>query len=650
MFGNRTATFLLASLCLLLICGMVGVSEPYRFPFDRHFALSGTYGELRRNHFHSGIDIKTYGETGIPIHAITDGYVYRLKVSPFGFGNAVYLKHTDGNYSVYAHLESFPAHLAAFIEEQQYQTEQTPQEIYPPKNQFPVKEGDVIGFSGNSGSSVGPHLHFEIRDAKEQILNPLSWYKDKIADTKPPLLKSLAFEPFDAQSRVNGSFDKFIAPISGGNGDYRITQPILIKGAIGVEYLAYDLLNAASNKCGINHARLSLDGAVIHEMHLDTFAFDETRYINVHMDYQWQSAHRDRFQRAYIEPGNRFPAYGPDTKEGLIELDDELVHHLKLELEDEHGNLTTVTGQIQQDLSDPEMSPLPNASGASIGYTIRRNTLVVFTPATQSIQQQGLKVARKNGEMDTWHPAYSQDGQWIFLETLDPYTYPQSVATADSLHQLDIPLQTLIRSDQSSMIPFGEMQLYFPHHSVFDQVHLTIQRLPGSPDMFSDRYRVGNSQIPVFKEYVVSLQPNRPTELDKLVVAVKSRGKWEYAGNTAGGYGNMYASIRSFGEYCLMKDETAPTIRPHNFKQGTRISSRTQRISCRVEDEFSGLDHLSIRGELDGQWVPFVYDYKTDRITYQWGEERPSPGIHELTISAKDQVGNERRAVFSISF
>ena len=176
---------------MLLVClGLTGLTvsaQTFRSPVDIPILLSGNFGELRNNHFHSGIDFKTQGVEGKNIRAVKDGYVSRILVSPWGYGHALYVKHPDSTMSVYGHLRNFAGHIATYVKEQQYAQERFSVDLSPEPSQFPVKAGELIALSGNTGSSGGPHLHFEIRDLRTgEPVDPIVYYKDKIKDTRPP--------------------------------------------------------------------------------------------------------------------------------------------------------------------------------------------------------------------------------------------------------------------------------------------------------------------------------------------------------------------------------------------------------------------------------------------------------------------------------
>ena len=216
---NSVALLLLAACCLPLHLWAQGPHQPkdtslkgyYIFPVQpgQPNSLSGTMGELRTGHFHGGLDVRTGGATGLPIHAAAEGWVSRVKVSTSGYGNVIYLSHPNGTTSVYAHLEGFEDKLAKWVREQQYKEKTFEIELFPEQNQIRYNQRDVIGYGGNSGSSGGPHLHFEIRDANQNALNPLEFGFNEIKDNIPPYLYKLALEPKTMNSRVGHEWGRF---------------------------------------------------------------------------------------------------------------------------------------------------------------------------------------------------------------------------------------------------------------------------------------------------------------------------------------------------------------------------------------------------------------------------------------------------------
>ena len=636
--------------CLLLTLGFLVPENVYRFPLDEHTTLAGTFGELRSNHFHSGIDIKTGGRTGAPIYAIQDGYVSRIKVSPYGFGLGVYLRHPDGRYSVYAHMDRFNQTIEARVWAAQLQSQTYDQELYLPAGEIPVRRGELLGYSGNSGSSLGPHLHFELRDPEERIMNPLIHYRDKVVDRIPPTVQEIGFEPIDPDSRVRGEFRKLILPPAGSNGNYEISTLIKVQGRIGIEYRGYDLLDGAPNHCGINHVRLFLDGTQIYAFDLEVFSFDESRYINQHIDYGYFQQHNKRFEKAYQDFGNEFSAIGATRDRGMIVLQDDAVHHFRLELADGYGNTSTLSGRLQRDdARDPLATRPAPAAFPKISHEIRRNVLVITAQNPPQHYREGLSYTTRYGDVRLLPPAYTQGSNMVFLLPLERHRYPARFQDESSRLDLRLNLQEEISPYKNNLVELDELQLYFPYESLYAPLHIEVSQEPGTADMYSDVFTVGNDRVPVFKPYLVSFVPNRPLNREQLVVAKKGKGKWEYAGNSLGEDGNVYAAMREFGTFCLMADTEPPFAAPVNFSAGKGIPLSQKTLKIRIDDTFSGIDSDRIFCTIDGKWAMFAYDFKTKHITHEFS--RPlTKGEHVLELTLYDKARNLRRERYTLNF
>ena len=323
--------------------------EYFRSPMDIRLLLSGTFGELRSNHFHSGIDIKTNGAPGQKIYAIADGYISRINVSTYGFGKALYINHPNGYTSVYAHLDYFTGPIHDYVIEEHYSRESFEMTLYPSADRLPVRKGDVIAYSGNSGSSMGPHLHFEVRDAATQVpINPLHFGFD-VKDFYRPRITRIKIYAADEHSLINGKNKHLAIPVEGWGENHRLstTNPVRLSGSIGFGVQCYDQQNDTPNKNGVYSIKVFLDKRLISATVMDEFSFGETRYINSLIDYEEYMASKARIQRTEIDPGNKLSIYEITDNRGLAHLDDDLTHEVRIEVTDIHGNLSLLEFTVQ---------------------------------------------------------------------------------------------------------------------------------------------------------------------------------------------------------------------------------------------------------------------------------------------------------------
>ena len=229
-------------------------------PIDINLILSGSFAELRTNHFHSGLDIKTQGKEGFKTYASAAGYVSRIKISRYGYGKALYITHPNGYTTVYAHLQKFSPTIEAYVKEQQYQKETFELELFPKAGTIKVLDRQLIAFTGNTGGSAGPHLHFEIRDNQQRPINPLLFGFD-IKDTRPPVIYGLFGYPLSEDSHIGGETKRVkIRILKQKDGTYK-SEPITAYGKIGFGIISTDRQDLASNKNGVNKIETSYNGS-----------------------------------------------------------------------------------------------------------------------------------------------------------------------------------------------------------------------------------------------------------------------------------------------------------------------------------------------------------------------------------------------------
>ena len=318
-------------------------AQNYINPLDFRLLLSGSFGELRSNHFHTGIDLKTKGVEGQKVYAIADGYISRIKVSSFGYGKAIYINHHDGITSVYAHLSEFSSKIDSITKKKQYQNKSFEINIYPKANTLAVKQGEIIALSGNSGSSGGAHLHFELRDTKtEQPINPLD-YGFKIKDHVKPIIKQIKIYGIKGLNNLESKTYN----TKKTNHGYIIDSVINMSEKAGIGIYTYDQSNDAYNKNGVNSIKVFLDSNLIYFFKLDRLDFNKNKYINAHIDYAEKQKSRKKFHKCFRLPNNTLKNYKEIINNGYIKLKDDSIHQIRIEVSDSYQNTSILNFNIK---------------------------------------------------------------------------------------------------------------------------------------------------------------------------------------------------------------------------------------------------------------------------------------------------------------
>ena len=549
---------LIFSLSIVLFTGLIhGQSKTaatyYIPPLDIPMILSGSFGELRSNHFHAGLDIKTQQREGLPVYAAADGYVERIKVGFYGYGKALYIKHPNGQSTVYAHLQNYAGDIQEFVKTNQYRRESFPIELFPEKIQLPVKQGDLIGYSGNTGGSGGPHLHFEIRDANSRPLNPMDFGME-IPDKRPPLINSLIAYPLSDSAHVNNLTKAVKIPLSRqANGDY-IAKRVLAAGEIGFGLSAYDQQDGASNKNGLYAINTSVNGAPLFEVKFDRFSFDETRYINQYIDYGYWKRNRSRVQKLFRENDNPLSVLKTQGNDGTITVEEGLNQFVKIVCSDRAGNQIIIDVPVEYD--------------------------------------QGRKLNLSVSDTD----------------------------------------EELIIYNQGTSLTKGKFSLYFPSGSLYANTRLDI-RAKG------DTLTLHRDIVPVHKNITVNMDISAYPEADrsKLYLGRLSASGKPYYQSTTIDQDRLTIKTRTLGTYILARDETVPKIQPLNFRDGQWVS-KNRFLNLKITDTGSGI--ASYRATINGEFALMEYDYKKNRLTYDFEDKVSDQTEQKLQIEVVDNVGN----------
>lgn len=343
--SNRTSFLLLLVMSVLSLNAQESFPR-YGEPMDIPIYLSATFGELRPNHLHAGIDIKTQGVEGKKVYAVADGYISRIGVSPYGYGHVLYVTHNDGYTSVYAHLQRFSGEIARYVKEYQYKQKKFPAQIYPDKDKFPVKKGDLIAYSGNSGGSGGPHLHFEIRHTtSEKPVNPM-YFGYKIEDKVKPLIQGVSVYPLGDESTLEGDIKPMFFGVTNENGRYALKERNCVhaNGEIAFGICTYDQVGTSTNKNGPYLYELFLDEELVFQVEADSFSYSEPRYVNSLLDYRHYKQKKSSYVRTETDPFNKLQMI--ERKNGTLVVAEGDTVNARFKISDYAGNSSSISFKV----------------------------------------------------------------------------------------------------------------------------------------------------------------------------------------------------------------------------------------------------------------------------------------------------------------
>jgi hypothetical protein len=372
-------------------------------PLDIPINLSGTFGELRPNHFHSGLDIRTNNVEGLPVYASADGTIIRIKVSAFGYGKALYIAHPNGYTTVYGHLQKFNDKIEAYVKEQQYKQKSFEVELYP--STLKVTQSEIIALSGNSGGSGGPHLHFEFRDtATEKIINPMAFGMNKlIKDEMKPVISSLMVYPANDSTSVNKSKNPVSLSLQKQVDGSFLASKVIASGKIGFALNSYDLSTNNYNKNGIYRVVSYVNGSPSFKFEFDTFAFDESKHINYFIDFNRYKKLKQRFQKLFIKESYPLSLVSENTKDGFLDIKPNVTYTYKIEVFDYHGNKTIVNVPISYE-KDTNSTIFTSKGNYYVktksDYNFEFEKTAIYLPVNALYENAYLNISEKEGVLD----------------------------------------------------------------------------------------------------------------------------------------------------------------------------------------------------------------------------------------------------------
>lgn len=410
-------------------------NQQFRNPLGIPFSLVGNFGECRPNHFHSGIDIRTESKENYPVFAIADGFVSKIKIEAGGFGNAIYITHANGYTSLYAHLNKFYPALEQFVREKQYASKSWDQEFYLFPHQFPIRQGMQIAWSGNTGSSQGPHLHLEIRDAKtEAPLNGLLFF-NSIQDNLPPVIKEIAL--YNGEQSIYEQKPKLVKVTKTANG-YSIPSLLQLnssKAFLGIH--GDDYMKIATGTLGIYEMRLYVDDKPFFAWQMDNISYDITRYMNALADYKTKKNNGPWIQLCRKLPNDKLPVYKSFTaSDGVIDLSDGLVKKIRIEVYDTRYNKSSLEFNLQGNSSSvplPCQNKLTNGKeqhfkNGYIEFTLPADALYDDICFRTSIKPNESAYSHTYSVHEAYVPLHSYFSLWLQPKSSIPTTLKDKIA------------------------------------------------------------------------------------------------------------------------------------------------------------------------------------------------------------------------------
>jgi Peptidase family M23 len=622
-------------LCLISSSGWAQFSEPdgplmtrkvnsqYLFPIEpgKTAMLTGTMGELRNTHFHGGLDINTQ-TIGYPVRASNDGYIVRATASTSGYGNVLLIKHEDGNTTLYAHLNEFLGAVGIHVHEERYRRRQSEVDLTFAPNQFPVKRGDIIAFSGNTGSSGGPHLHFELRNSDNEALNPLTAGFSEVQDHLPPLVQKIALRTLTSSSRINDQFGRFEYYVVKKGTDYELPQPILTSGTIGLEVLAYDKQENSRFKFGINLIEVFVGDKRLFVQSIDKIKFSENRNILVLMDYRTLELKGQRYNKLYIDDGNRLPYYSGSISEKGIKINGELTP-VEIKLTDYFGNASTIRMNLQASPGSKQALFMESVSKPLVAETfenilkISARTCAGGVDSTIAVYRKG---ERKNVSRDYYN---NQSGVYLIdLKRITPDSITSCQYTWVSNWVDKIPSNTEYRY-------YGDqVEIEFPKEALYDTMML---RLRNDSIGGKEVIGIGSQVTPLNLPIKISYKPKSASYTpDRNAGIYRQEGNgYAYLGNNWKN-GRFQFSTLSFGDFVILNDSLPPSIKP--------ISLNGAVARLRIRDDLSGISYFE--ANIDGQWLLMNYDYKTG-VLFSERQDKSKPLRGDFELKVVDNAGNE---------
>lgn len=622
----------------LLLAGRPQVPAGYfLFPIapGKPGLLSGSMGEVRPNHFHGGLDIKT-GGVNQPVYAAADGCISRVKQSSFGYGNVLYITHPNGLTTVYGHLNEFKGAVAAAVLRQQYEQQTYEVELFPANGQFAVKRGEVVALSGNTGGSAGPHLHWEVRDAQDRQYNPLQWGGfAEIQDHVAPTLQAFALEPLGIEARVQGVFAKavFVPKVQPGPG-VATTWPDTIScfGTVGLLLQGFDRFDGVWNRNGIQRVTVRVNGQLWYQHVIDAVPFPTgSRQVANFVDFVYQHTQGRTLQKLWVDEGNDLSMYAPvGPGKGRLQVEAGKLYAIDITLADSYQNQTPVRLVLRGEAPAYFRTRSAAVKRPALRFEVTRNLLkaVAADPDPDSGAAPNLVLLRGNRRLEI-RPSYTQQSEHVYLYDLRA-GLPDSLRFRGITKKFD--RQVLVPAGQETSYATAHLRLVFGSGTLFDNLYLATSFRPEAGG--SGFWTVGSPLHPLYHPLTLTLKPATPPADPRrtAIYTATRQGGRAYLGGQWDDKGQITAVVKQFGSFRIHTDTTAP--------KASLIGRPGGQLLFRVGDDLSGL--AAFRLLIGGRFRLLRFEHKKAALFTVAGDTLGPALRGPAELHLTDQAGNER--------
>ena len=650
---------------LLIIITSLILAQDYAWPTHTGKQLTSNFGEFREDHFHMGIDIRTNGSVGHPIYAVNDGYIYRIATNFKGYGKALYLKTADDKIAVYGHLIRFSTQLETRLFELQNENQSYFVNKYFPREEYPIKRGEVIGYSGNSGGSMGPHLHFELRNEKDQTLNPMT-SGFPLVDNVPPTFLDFSIIPLGTGTRIDNSpLPQNYTPLRSSPSVYFLKDTISVNGKFGITTRVIDKIQNASHSYQIEKLELLMDSISVFSVHYNLLDFSEGESIPTVYGQPVSHPKYNDFQKLYrLESYPRLTIH-PDEKTGIINLT-EGTHKIEILACDAAQNKSILTFYIRSTVPLQKtkyilnLNNYPTFNGNSKDFSselIQMEKGAIFQIQAEISSSDIIMAFIEKPDMLMTFPLIKVGEDKYASEMLNPYMFKDSkfcgfLFYSDTIQKYEFDFTPMFISPDFNNIIFSDDSLCSVKttNTIYNTIlmWITKQNNPSKIKLAnrkSDIYKIHPYGIPFKNDVEISIAFNNNIDLEYCAIYNfnKKKSKWDFMKSYVDTTNNTITAVSSIPNIFITLEDTKPPVFLYTYPKNrhTYAKDTLTKFFITLTDDISGIDSSEekLKVFLDDNRIWVTYQPIKKEISY-YLRNFLSMGEHNLLINIQDRSGN----------